>query len=189
MSAEPTNLELTGVALREELMRYFKGTCVSKMVTQGNVYVREVPEARARYQYQRREQELRRASELRLGRARLAFLTNNPKEIMFRVDVMSRSPELLWLHGYLRTFLRDYLPAVNVAEVGTWKQGIEDDTKLVSEVQLADKDEELDMVQEYINYINLADAQTVRDHFSWTVASPNVYYGAETAEVPEEAPF
>lgn len=189
MSAEPTNLELTGVALREELMRYFKGTCVSKMVTQGNVYIREVPEERARYQYQRREQELRRASELRLGRTRLAFLRNNPKEIMFQVDVMSRSPELLWLHGYLMKFLRDYLPAVNVAEVGTWKQGIEDDTKLVSEVQLANKDEELNITQKYIHYINLANRQ-LGEYFNWDIiSSDNELYGTEPVALTEEAPF
>lgn len=110
--------ELAIMAIREELMEYFKGDCVERFVEPGIVRIRAknyMDETRP-YWYVRREREVACVGFLELNGVVLAELSKSPPQLLFVAKTMSRSPELRRLRKEIEKFLYNYLPAVEKGE-------------------------------------------------------------------------
>lgn len=111
--------ELAIMAIREELMEYFKGDCVERFVERGVVRIRPknyMDETRP-YWYVRREREVASEGFLELNGVRLAELSKSPLQLLFVAETMNRSQELRRLRKEIEKFLYNYLPAVEKGEI------------------------------------------------------------------------
>lgn len=124
------NLEMTIMALREALMRYFKGNCLENF-TRGGVRLREIAVQPAAHRYQRDQQAARKFTYLCLGDVRLALLSEQPSNITLSKSILYRSPQLIEVRKELLKFMQKYLRGVKISETGRKTTGQRDDSHLL----------------------------------------------------------
>lgn len=109
------------MASREELMSYFKGTCISRVVTQSLgrqlVYFHDIAYGeRTNYFYQRREYSNTQPKRLYLDQIPILEVGKAPDTVAFYPGVMQRSPEFQMIDTHLRSFFKKYLAGIKVTE-------------------------------------------------------------------------
>lgn len=111
-SEELLAIETTVMGIREELMQYFKGTCIDRVTTSRNI--RRVPVGRARggYYYQRRQADNEKAEVLLIDNVPIATLRMAPERIVFHRATLGRSKQLRKVHDMLEEFMKDFLAGV-----------------------------------------------------------------------------
>lgn len=112
------NEKLTLMAIREELMVYFKGDCIERLVESDSVRILEngYSDSTRPYFFERRERELQNSSTLRLKGVAIAQLGHNPERLVFETDTMKRSPQLRKLRTEMEQFMGLYLGGVKIGE-------------------------------------------------------------------------
>jgi hypothetical protein len=122
VSTDPTDPISSGItntlmAIREELMCYFKGDCVEKMVARTNVEVQEVViSMRGRPNYERVALRNEKRSILFIGGTPIAILRQAPDRLELQTDVLRRSPQFKEVEKQLKDFMAMFLPGVIVEE-------------------------------------------------------------------------
>lgn len=143
--AEPTKLDvemgidLTTMAIRENLMQYFKGSCIDSVIAQTNVGMASVNHITHRYQYQREEFRRLNPQAIYIGQEMFMRLERPAKAILY-MNQFNRSPELTEVGNRLKTFFNDYLIGVEVTEDNeNYRHDSEfDDRKLVCRTKIRD---------------------------------------------------
>lgn len=110
INIQEVTLQATIMAIREELMRYFKGTCIERLTTGSNI-VRQSAMPRGRYQYQRQQAEMEYLTNILIGSVHILTLKYLPDTVIIR-SCMSRSPELRKVKNGIEQFLDEYLAGV-----------------------------------------------------------------------------
>lgn len=141
-------IDTTVMAIREELMCYFKGTCIERMTTSQMVgVVGHSSYNESRYYYQRREREIVGAASLVIGHERLFELGHEPEKITF-TKALNRSPQLWEMTEKVEKFLIRYLPNVRIEKPKYKGVGKADDSHLMLGTELRDNTVS-DMQREY----------------------------------------
>lgn len=113
-------IKATVMGIREEVMKYFKGTCVERLVDHN---VHRIPLARMigrlPYQYQRNDLANRDPQVLMIGDVPIATLERIPETITLHTQVMRLTPGLLRVDTEVRCFLDRFLSGVPVRENDT----------------------------------------------------------------------
>lgn len=109
---EQLNIETTVMAIREEVMRYFKGGCVQRLIVNTNVKLKSHHSHNTTYQYQRQSIEDKRPMLLLIGNTPILSLEQAPDKIIFHKGVMSRSKQLQEVMKQLEKFTKDFLSGV-----------------------------------------------------------------------------
>lgn len=104
-------IQTTVMAIREEIMGYFKGTCIQKFTAEQNVRVRTI-NIRADYQYERRQWENERPSIVWLGSVPILTVKHSPDRVIFHDTVLSRSPQLRQVKVGVEQFMEKFLRGV-----------------------------------------------------------------------------
>ena len=110
---------VTTMAIREEVMKYYKGTCVERFVRQSNLSVYAYESLRLpgrRHRYERHEAALKDEKLLYLDGNPFLTLSRKPNTITFHNAVAERSPEFRGVKKNLLKFLRKYLSGVKVQQ-------------------------------------------------------------------------
>lgn len=105
-------LQATVMAIREEMMNYFKGTCVDRVTANRNVRLTRLPSDRLPYQYQRLELERKRITGLYVADTLLFTLQLEPDRVLFGKE-LDRSPQLREVKKAVDKFMERYLAGVN----------------------------------------------------------------------------
>lgn len=105
-------LQATVMAIREEMMNYFKGTCVDRVTDNRNVHLTRLPSDRLPYQYQRIEQERKRITGLYVADVLLFTLQLEPDRVLFGKE-LDRSPQLREVKKAVDKFMERYLAGVS----------------------------------------------------------------------------
>lgn len=107
------DIEHMTMAVREEIMQYFKGTCVSKVTENQNIEMLPISlPSQPAYHYQRQAAARKSGMLLFIGKAPILQLEKSPPIITFQTGVLGRSKQLRELHKQLEIFMKKYLPAV-----------------------------------------------------------------------------
>lgn len=106
-------VEMVVIAIREQLMLFFKGSCVEQLAAVDNLYISNVTNnPDSNLYYQRREIENRRERTIRLGNIHILTMHHNPDTIIFNATTMKRSAEFILLYQQLDKFLAEFLGGV-----------------------------------------------------------------------------
>lgn len=106
-------MEKLVMGLREQLMEYYKGTCVRRFVYLSDIQLRDLAEyAHTRYNYQRQTLENERPMMLLVKDVPLLTMKKAPARLVFHTATLSRSPQFKEIHKQLNQFMSKYLPAV-----------------------------------------------------------------------------
>jgi len=97
------------MAIREELMSYFKGTCVQRLTTGSNVRMSTVGEHMENYQYVRRQAQNEQAQILWVGTAPILTVKQAPDRIIFHLTVLNRSPQMREINKGVQKFIEQFL--------------------------------------------------------------------------------
>lgn len=114
-TADPLNVQATIMAVREEIMRYYKDTCVERVTSNRNINRRILGDympGRPRYQYQREEQQRKDAQLLLIGQYPIAVLKKLPDHLLYLNHVLSMSPALEEVGKAMRNMMSKYLKGV-----------------------------------------------------------------------------
>lgn len=106
-------LETTVMALREEIMRYFKGTCIDRVTTNRNVNTIPLSAERGQYQYQRIERDRQNSCGIYLEDVQLFRVQQSPEKITFTSELY-RSPELTQVRKAIDKFMGRFLRSVEI---------------------------------------------------------------------------
>lgn len=107
----------TVMAIREEMMEYFKGTCVSRLVDNAGIYTDSISlqsNLRRPYLYQRQNHEQDNPRRLYFGATALGEMHHNADTVSFYPAVMNRSPEFTAIHEQVNAFFSKYLQGVKL---------------------------------------------------------------------------
>lgn len=104
-------VQTTVMAIREELMNYFKGTCVERVTTDRNIRTVGLGATRG-YYYLRRQTENESPRLLLIGDVPIATLRLSPDRVTFHRGSLSRSKQLREVYALLEEFMHDYLAGV-----------------------------------------------------------------------------
>lgn len=111
------SIETTVVAIREDLMSYFKGTCVDYMTDHTGLSLNNGYASSYSFRYQRRQRENQEFKIMVLGdRVPIFGLQKAPEKIIFYTGVLNRSKELRKVHELVDEFIRQYLRGVEREE-------------------------------------------------------------------------
>lgn len=141
MGTIDNSTRLTIMAIRESLMRYFKGTCVEDMTQSANVRLRKDWTTQGTsHQYERLALEANNKCVLYCGDLKLFTVSSAPKKIVF-YSCLDRSPQLREVKKEIAEFMHDFLGAVDVSYIH--KDVTEtDDSGLMKLTILRDKEQE-----------------------------------------------
>ena len=168
------------LALREVLMRYYKGVSPDPLVKfQQGVSLHDMP-CDSQFQYQRQLRDLRKHQVLTVADIPIAELLKNPSEFKVVVD-KDRSPIMQEFVGGITVFLAEYLPGVEVKHEPSEIQ-TDDDSKFYSSIKVSlanGSQSPMDAAYERVQ--------------RWTASTfeplqPVYYPAVETAEGPEPDP-
>lgn len=116
-SSDRLGVEATTMAIREELMRYFKGSCVERVVENNALRLINLADFRERsYQYQRRQLETQQPMLMQLGNVPLMTLQHAPEKVTFHCLTFERSPQLREIKKEVEKFLDKYLMGIEKEE-------------------------------------------------------------------------
>lgn len=82
------------MAIREQLMEYFKGTCVQRLADGAKIEIATVYPAHTRFTYERRELENRQPARVYLDQVPILGLIKAPDSVTFYEGTLGRSPQL-----------------------------------------------------------------------------------------------
>lgn len=108
-------IQLITMGIREEMMTYFKGTCVDRLAGNSNVFLQPHTQG-GRYFFQRREQEIEYPCIIRYGNIRFGMVRRQPDTAAFYPGVMTRSPEFMRIYEGVQDFFHKYLQGVQLTE-------------------------------------------------------------------------
>ena len=94
------------MAIREELMGYFKGGCVDRLVCNSSVEIHYTQQQRGMRRSERWQREFKRPAILLMSSTPLLGLSQEPDTVVFFTGVMHRSPQFREIESELRKFLR-----------------------------------------------------------------------------------
>lgn len=106
-------VETTIMAIREQLMEYFKGTCIERFTTESNITLRGSNYI-GRHNYEREDYERRRPCEVLIADVPIMTLKKSADEIVFYDKILGRSPQFRKVKKELELFLKRYLQAIEV---------------------------------------------------------------------------
>lgn len=110
-------IAITTMAMREEIMCYFKGTCVERMTFRSGVRLFKIPhDFRGVARYRRTEIEIDDDNLLTIANIPFAILGKSPRRIVFLTTTTERSPQFRAIKRGLRKFAEQYLPSVQVKQ-------------------------------------------------------------------------
>lgn len=114
LSDEQIALEATVMALREEIMSFFKGSCITRVAQTEAIRTVELSEyqSRPRYAYQRQRLATQKPTMLFLGDAPILTVSKQPDTIVFHTTVLGRSPQFRAVHAELEEFVERYLRGI-----------------------------------------------------------------------------
>lgn len=135
MDATRIGIEATTMAIREELMRYFKGSCIDRLTVDRAVRLYPLGDMHQRYQYQRRERDLHDVRAVYIGQTKIAQVSKQPDKIKLDAPVLMRSPQFREIRKGIERFLKDYLRGVQVEYTEGKKRSERDDTDLVNQTK------------------------------------------------------
>lgn len=106
-------LQTTLMTIREELMVYFKGSCVERLTQNQNIQVRPLRQD-GNYYYERRQADNKNTHRLALAGIPILTIQMSPDMVVFHTGVFQRSKQFRALEKQLRKFFYDFLPSVTV---------------------------------------------------------------------------
>jgi hypothetical protein len=115
LTREEVGLQTTIMAIREEIMSYFKGGCVQRLTNSDNINLRQLdtsPSNRRSYNYERRRAELQQPVMLELAGIPIITMQKNPDVITFHKTVLERSPQFRRIYKEVDEAIGKYLRAV-----------------------------------------------------------------------------
>lgn len=115
---EDIDLQTTVMGVREELMKYFKGSCGQSVSQASNVQLCRLEVPRARYQYQRLERERQNPVSLHISGLHVMSLSKYPNTVTLIQENLTRSPQTRHLKTEIEDFLHKYLGGVTVKTKG-----------------------------------------------------------------------
>lgn len=131
-------ITLTVMNIRELLMGYFKGSCVDKLTSSGNInLIKDYRYTSQQHLYERRELELQDKSILVLGDLKLFTLYKNPNKLVF-YSILERSKELKEVKTGIETFMDEFLAGVEKVYITKPKADVTkiiDDSELVAQTR------------------------------------------------------
>lgn len=104
-------VKLTVMAIREEIMQYFKGGCVEKLTQNTNVRLRRV-HSDVNYNYERLEMDIHRPSRIWIGQVPIMSVESAPDKMTFHKVTLSRSKQFRRIMQELEEFASKYLQGV-----------------------------------------------------------------------------
>lgn len=114
-SSTDVSVEATIMSIREQLMIYFKGSCVQHMTSNTNIHVYLVEiSMRGRPNYNRVQILNNCLSRLFIGTVPLMTLGKMPETVTLHTDILRRSPQFRAIQTEVEKFLGTYLPGVIV---------------------------------------------------------------------------
>lgn len=127
-----TAVDTTVMAIREDLMSYFKGDCLNRTVVSGTITWRHFP-SRDHYnhRYERLRDEKENRCKLSLRGVHLFTVQKLPYSITFHLNRLDRSKELQAVKAGVELFVSKHLRSVTVKYVGAFTGEQVDDTELV----------------------------------------------------------
>jgi hypothetical protein len=108
---EPLAIQTTVMAIREEIMQYFKGSCIEKLTENTNVRL-VFKDQRSNYFYERRDAENRQPALIFIGGVPVLGVQHAPDKITFYTGTLKRSKQLAQVMVELEKFTKDYLGAI-----------------------------------------------------------------------------
>lgn len=106
-------IQTTVMALREQLMEYFKGTCIERFTENTNIrFINASTRGRANFSYLRREAENQRPMIVMLGGLPIMTVQRAPEVAVFHATLLTRSPQLRQVYQELKVFMDKYLGGV-----------------------------------------------------------------------------
>lgn len=128
-----TGVETTAMAIREELMMYFKGTCVRRLTVHNGINLQHYSEGHSNRYYERRQVELADTRLLYLYDVPIIKLSRDPLSILFYMNHLNRSKQFREVYTLLDGFMAEYLQGVERNTIGDeTPKGRRDDTEAVS---------------------------------------------------------
>lgn len=114
LTKEQISLEATIMALREELMKYFKGSCIGRVANTDTITRLPISQyrQRPRHAYQRRQQDEAEECLLFLGGAPILTIRKHPNTLTFHDSVLGRSKQFQQIRSELQDFMSKYLKSV-----------------------------------------------------------------------------
>jgi hypothetical protein len=110
-------IQTAAVGIRENLMEYFKDSCVDRVSQHNDTYLRPA-NRETMYYFERRERDIAQENVLKIRHndVTLARLRKEPDQITFYGKVITRTPEMTMLYAEVRTFIEKYLQGVKSVE-------------------------------------------------------------------------
>jgi hypothetical protein len=111
-------LEATVMAVREQLMKYYKGTCVESVTRNNNVGMGSVVDYmsnRGRHLYEREALQHRNPKFIRIGSYPILSVEHIPDSLTYHLRVLEMSEGLKTVHSEVQDFMRKYLPSVRTS--------------------------------------------------------------------------
>lgn len=151
-----------GMAIREEAMSYFKGSCVNRFVFGVGVKAVRKPfesgENGERYQYMRRQHDIENPTYIRFNGETLGLMRHDEDRMTFYTHQWRRSEEMLHLYECVQEFFGKYLGGVLITTEPGKNPGPVDDRTSFIEIgrkMLAREDEtsgvfDFDQYRQYI---------------------------------------
>lgn len=115
MSDEEIAIETTLMAMREQIMEFFKGTCVKRVTKNSNVKLTSC-ERNGGYLYNRIAEESANAKVLLLGDVPIMTMRLNPHVATIHTKPLQRSKQLRQIKELLEKFFDEYLPGIERRE-------------------------------------------------------------------------
>lgn len=108
-----TTIDATIMALREELMQYFKGTCIHRLTTADNISWRQARlQGGNLHRYQRDQYESKNEKILFLGGVPILTVKHTPDIVIFH-KTLERSEQLRAIKVGLEEFFNNFLRGVH----------------------------------------------------------------------------
>lgn len=115
-SVDPSKVALqsTVMCIREQIMEYFKGTCIERLTTNHNVQLVPLRRymGRGEYQYIRQRMEREQACFVTVGGVPILTIKKSPSKIIFHEVSLKRSPQFRYIYKELEAFMELYLGAI-----------------------------------------------------------------------------
>lgn len=113
-------VDVTVMAIREQLMLYFKGTCINRFSEIAVSVERDMSDEERQYQYQRRQNNLVAKSGLYFYGSMIMRLERHPNRVTFYTNVFTRSICMVEVQERVKQFLETYLGSVELKEKDTF---------------------------------------------------------------------
>lgn len=113
--SDEIGVKATTMAIREQLMNYFKGTCVETLTEGSPVYVTSArANSRENFRYLRLQDEQQNPCYVMLGDLPIMTIQKVPDRVVMSKALLTRSPQLREVYAEITDFLEKYLIGIEV---------------------------------------------------------------------------